>query len=78
MGSVKLKMSGHNSKRWHFELDDIGGADGTVKGIKVIRGGKEIQSRKGFPVGHVAELRSPSSRKLCKQAESYLPYAVEV
>ena len=70
-------MSGHNSKRWHFELDEIGGADDLVKGIKVIRDEKEI-NRKGIPVGHVVELRTPSSRRLCKQAETYLPYAVEV
>lgn len=67
-----MKMSGHNSKRWHFEQDDIGDADGIAKGIKVIHAGKEIQSRKGFLIGFVAELRA---RRLCKQAESYLPYA---
>ena len=44
--SVKLKMSDHNSKRWHFELDDTDGADGTEKGIKVIHGGKEMESQR--------------------------------
>ena len=71
-------MSVHNSKRWHFELDEVDGADDLVKGmIKVIRGGKEI-SHKGIPVGHIVELRTPTSRRLCKQAAAYLAYAVEV
>ena len=71
------EMSGHNSKRWRFKLDEIGGTDDLVKGIKVIRDGKEI-NRKGIPVGHIMELCTPSSRRLCKQVETYLPYAVEV
>ena len=67
-------MSGrhHNSKRWHFKLDDFG------DGIKIIRDGREILSRRGTPVGHIVELRAPSSRKSCKQAEAYLSCAVEV
>ena len=70
-------MSGrqHNSKRWHFQLDDVG--DGK-KGIQILRDGCEIVTRKGTSVGHVFELHTPSTRKLCKQAEAYLPYAVEV
>ena len=71
-------MSGcqHNSKQWHFEIDDTG--DASLKGVKVIRDSSKILNRKGTPVGHVVDLRTPSTRKLCKQAESYLSYAVEV
>lgn len=53
-------------------LDDFG------DGIKIIRDGREILSRRGTPVGHIVELRAPSSRMSCKQAEAYLSYAVEV
>ena len=70
-------MSGHNSKQWCFELDESVGTDGLVKGMKVIRDGKEINCKR-IPLGHIVEMHTPSSQRLCKQAESYLPYAVEV
>lgn len=74
-----VKMSVHNSKRWHFELGEIDDADGgLVKSIKVIHDGKELVNHKGIPLGHIVELHTPSSWRLCKQAKTYLPYAVEV
>ena len=68
-------MSAHTSKRWHFRLSDLGPKR---KALKIIRGGVEVCDTKKRPLGLVKNIGTPSTRKLCKQAELYLDYAIEV
>lgn len=68
-------MSSHTSKRWHFRLADLGPKR---KALKIIRGGHEVCDTKKRPLGLLQDIGTPSTRKLCKQAETYLDYAIEV
>jgi len=66
-------MSGRGAKRWHFDLK-LGG----LRGIAIVRGGREINDRQGKSVGPLTHISQPTTRKGCAQAESFLPYALQV
>ena len=66
-------MSGRGAKRWHFEMK-LGG----LRGIAVVRGTKESTDRQDKSVGPLTDLCLPKTHKGCSQAETFLPYAVQV
>lgn len=66
-------MATRTSKRWYLELNH-----GGREGIYVIKGERELRDRLGKSVGPIKSLNQPSSRRTCTQAQSYLPYALEV
>ena len=66
-------MSGRGAKRWHFEVK-LGG----LRGIAIVRGGKEITDRQNKSVGPLTDLCLPKTCKAYSQAENFLTYAVQV
>lgn len=59
-----------STKHWYFDLK-LGG----LRGISVVRDGKELPRDKFGPISRVS---TPSTRKLCTQAKDFLDQAVQV